>query len=74
MDITQKVMAEEELTKQHKYLQSIIDGVDDPIMVIKEDYTVEVMNESLKKSLHNLNIADPEHPKCYEISHHQGVP
>lgn len=74
IDITQKLMAEEELAKQHKYLQSIIDGVDDPIMVIKEDYTVEVMNNSLKKSLHNLNLADPENPKCYEISHHRTTP
>ncbi len=74
MDITQKVRAEEELSKQHKYLQSIIDGVYDPIMVIKEDYTVEVMNENLKKSLHNFNIADPAHPKCYEISHHRTTP
>lgn len=63
-----------EIEQQHKYLQSIINGVDDPIMVIKEDYTVELMNESLKKSLKNLNLADPEHPKCYEISHHRSTP
>ncbi|MFT7004821.1 MAG: diguanylate cyclase (GGDEF)-like protein/PAS domain S-box-containing protein, partial [Sulfurimonas sp.] len=74
IDITQKIIAEEELSKQHKYLQSIIDGVDDPIMVIKEDYTVEVMNESLKKSFTSLNIADREHPKCYEVSHNRKTP
>ena len=74
MDITHKIMAEAELLKQHKYLQSVIDGVDDPIMVIKENYSVEVMNETLKASLHNLDLADPENPKCYEISHRRSTP
>ena len=74
MDISQKVMAEEELAKQHKYLQTIIDGVNDPIMVIKEDYSVEVSNEILKKSLKDVSFADPQNPKCYEISHHRSTP
>ena len=73
-DITKRKKAEKELAQQHKYLQSIIDGVDDPIMVIKEDYTVEIMNKSLKKSLDYIDIADPKHPKCYEVSHHRSTP
>ena len=73
-DITKRKKAEDELKEQHKYLQSIIDGVDDPIMVIKEDYTIELMNESLQLNVENTNIADPEHPKCYEISHHRSTP
>ena len=42
------------LIEQHKYLQSIIDGINDPIMVIKEDYTIELMNHALSK---NINLS-----------------
>nr|WP_321265676.1 bacteriohemerythrin [uncultured Sulfurimonas sp.] len=73
-DITKRKQAENELAQQHKYMQSIIDGVDDPIMVIEENYNIKIMNESLKKHLHNFTIADPLHPKCYEVSHHRSTP
>ncbi len=60
--------------EEAKYYQSIIDGVDDPIMVIKKDYTIELMNSTLKENSKYLVIADPEHPKCYEISHQRVTP
>jgi len=73
-DITIRKKAQDELREQHKYLQSIIDGIDDPIMVIKEDYTIELMNATLQKSMHRVNIADINSPKCYEISHNRTTP
>ncbi len=81
VDITSTVTIEKEkdklherLVEQHKYLQSIIDGVDDPIMVIREDYTVELMNSTLRESISDIKVADIEHPKCYEISHNRSTP
>ncbi|MFT7003448.1 MAG: diguanylate cyclase (GGDEF)-like protein/PAS domain S-box-containing protein [Sulfurimonas sp.] len=74
VDLTTQKKLENELTEQHEYLQAIIDGVDDSIMVIKEDYTVELMNESVKKSLSGIKIADLQNPKCYEVSHHLSSP
>ncbi|MEA3418313.1 MAG: DUF3365 domain-containing protein, partial [Campylobacterota bacterium] len=44
-DIKNKV---DEIEEQRKYLQSIIDGVEDPIMVIGEDYTIHLMNSSIR--------------------------
>ena len=73
-DITAEKEAEVASSDQHKYLQSIIDGVNDPIMVINEDYSVDLMNSILRKELKNVNIADSEHPKCYEISHNRSTP
>ncbi len=73
-DITERQQAEDELLEQHKYMQSIIDSVDDPIMVIKEDYTVSLMNSMLHQQTINTNVTDPEHPKCYEISHQRSTP
>lgn len=62
------------MAEQHIYLQSIIDGINDPIMVIKEDYTVDLMNHTLRNSVKDIKFADPEHPKCYEISHNRTTP
>ena len=74
VDVTQRKKAKDELKEQHEYLQSIIDGIHDPIMLIREDYTVEVMNSSLSASLQHIKLADPAHPKCYEVSHHRTTP
>ena len=74
IDVTQRKKAEDELKEQHEYLQSIIDGIHDPIMLIREDYTVEVMNSSLFEIMQSMKLADPEHPKCYEVSHRRSTP
>ncbi len=73
-NITERRQAEIALKEQHKYLQSIINGINDPIMVIKEDYTVDLMNDTLSKNIKDIKIADREHPKCYEISHNRSTP
>ena len=73
-DITTQKKAQKKLQEQHMYLQSIINGIDDPIMVIKEDYTIELMNSVLSATMKDMHIADIEHPKCYEISHHRSAP
>jgi len=74
IDTTKRKKAELSLKKQHSYLQTIIDSVYDPIMVIKEDYTVELMNSTIKEKIQYLDIANPEHPKCYEVSHNRSTP
>ena len=73
-DISDSKKAKEELVDQHKYLQSIIDGVEDPMMVIGEDYTVHLMNNKIRQKIKGSNVADIDHPKCYEISHHRSTP
>lgn len=73
-DTTEKKETRLALEKERNYFQSVIDGVDEPIMVIKEDYTVDLMNSASRESVNDLNIADPKNPKCYEISHHRSTP
>lgn len=60
--------------QDHKYLQSIIDSVQDPIMAIKKDYTIDLMNSKLRSKLKDVPMADRDHPKCYEVSHHRSTP
>ncbi|QSZ40759.1 diguanylate cyclase [Sulfurimonas aquatica] len=74
IDIDEKKKTSLALEKNHKYLESIINNIDEPIMVIRDDYTIDLMNDALKKNLHKIEIADPEHPKCYEVSHHRSTP
>ncbi len=63
------------LKEHHDYLQLIINGVNDPIMVIREDYTVELMNDATRKASQDMHmVADPAHPKCYELSHQRSTP
>ncbi len=73
-DITNEYNAQEKIKEQHKYLQSIINGVEDPIMVIGEDYTVHLMNNAVRQNMDKCIIADMDHPKCYEISHYRSTP
>ena len=73
-DISEQKKAKEDLLQQHKYLQSVIDGVEDPIMVIGEDYTVHLMNNKIRESIDVDRVADINHPKCYEISHNRSTP
>lgn len=71
----QQIHYQTQIIEQHSiYLQSIIDGIDDPIMVIREDYTIPLMNKSVKNSIDISYIADPDSPKCYEVSHRRSTP
>ena len=64
----------EELKQQYKYLQSVIDGIKDPVMVIQEDYSVSLMNASAENLMDTQYILEQDNPKCYEISHHRSIP
>ncbi|MFK5892406.1 MAG: diguanylate cyclase [Pseudomonadota bacterium] len=58
-----------QLKAQLNYMQLIIDGVKDAIIVIDTDYTVTLMNKVARDSLDPSFISDIKKPKCYEISH-----
>ena len=73
-DITQQREAENEVKKQHKFLQTVIDSISSGIMVINKDFTVSLMNSAAKEMINKKFINDPDLPKCYEISHHKDTP
>ncbi len=60
--------------EQEFYFKSVIDGVDEPVMVISKEYEVLLMNESAKVNMITEWVADVRHPKCYEVSHHRNTP
>ncbi|MCP3850599.1 MAG: EAL domain-containing protein [Gammaproteobacteria bacterium] len=73
-DITQMHEDTKKIKNLQIFLQSTIDGINDPIMVIQEDYNVLFMNKAAKNCINNKTISDKEHPKCYEISGCQQTP
>jgi len=73
-DITQMHNAKQDIHDQKHFLQTIIDGINDPVLVIKDDYTILLMNESAKANIDESIVSDMEYPKCYEVSHHTQTP
>ncbi|WP_415250817.1 diguanylate cyclase domain-containing protein [Sulfurimonas sp.] len=74
IDSVEKKKLQENLEKEHKFLQATLNGISDPVMIIKSDYNVEIMNDTVKKQLQSRVFADPSSPKCYEISHYRDTP
>ena len=73
-DITDKHFAEHEKDMQQRFLQSIIDGIHDPVMVIDKNYQVKLMNTPIKKMMNNSNVTDITNPKCYEVFYNRSTP
>ena len=65
---------EQSLKEQHTFIQKVIDGISQTVMVINLDYTVSLLNQSAKSLVAEDKITDKKHPKCYEISHHRNTP
>ena len=73
--LEEKVMERtKDLEEQYKYLQTIIDGVHEPIMVIDADYNVTLKNYPVEIRINKNFIADLNNPKCYEVSHQRSSP
>jgi diguanylate cyclase (GGDEF)-like protein/PAS domain S-box-containing protein len=71
-DITERVMAEQRFLAEHHFLQTIIDGVADPIIVVDLNYNIKQMNKAAKEtSLFTDNLTQY---KCYTINHDRESP
>jgi diguanylate cyclase (GGDEF)-like protein len=64
----------DELNKQKVFLQEVIDGVSDSVMVINDDYSISMMNEVARNSIEKDSIKDVNNPKCYEVLHKRVSP
>jgi diguanylate cyclase (GGDEF)-like protein/PAS domain S-box-containing protein len=72
-DISKRKKAEQALEDRNHFLQSVIDGVSDPLMVIGLDYQVIQMNQAASGQLSSsadtlMGIS------CYQLSHASLVP
>jgi diguanylate cyclase (GGDEF)-like protein/PAS domain S-box-containing protein len=70
-DISDLKALEHEREQQHTYVQSVLDGLSNEVMVIRPDYSLEWMNKAARDRMKSEWIADSEDPKCYEVSHYR---
>ncbi len=73
-DISERRALQAERESQHAFVQRVLDGLADEVMVIHADYSLEWMNQSTKVKLNPEFVADLDNPKCYEVSHHRSTP
>ena len=62
-----------ELIKQGIFLQSVMDGVSNSVVVIDKNYNVTMMNKVAQKET-DYKLNTTEKPKCYKITHHLDAP
>lgn len=72
-DISQRKIAEREIEERNVFLQSVIDGVTDPLLVIDFDYQVLQMNAAAREQL-EPHLAAQEGLTCHQVSHASLVP
>jgi diguanylate cyclase (GGDEF)-like protein/PAS domain S-box-containing protein len=73
-DITERKRAQQAIADERAFLQSVIDGVMDPIKVIASDYTLLLMNQAAKNQIPITTDSNNDHCYCYQISICQSRP
>ncbi len=74
IDITAQKKTQQQLETKNVYLQSVMNNISYPIMVIKKDFTIELMNDKMRDSVaHNLEVEQKDF-KCYEATYNRTTP
>lgn len=72
-DISERKRAQQALEAERAFLQNVMDGIDDPVLVIGKDYSLLRMNRVARQA-----AAASQLPvsclKCYQISHRSEQP
>lgn len=72
-DISRRKQVQQDLIEAHDFLQSVIDGVADPLMVIGGDYRIRLVNQAASRFF-NLQAETYASLFCYQVSHHREMP
>ncbi|WP_139249352.1 diguanylate cyclase domain-containing protein [Malonomonas rubra] len=72
-DISKRKAAEKALADRNDFLQSVIDGVSDPLMVINFDHQVLQFNQAAARQVSPELLAQDK-ISCHEISHASKLP
>lgn len=67
-DITKRKQAERKIRDQKQLLHAVLDGVRESIIVVDLDYNIKLMNKVARDSMQIDAVADPQNPKCFEVS------
>jgi PAS domain S-box-containing protein len=72
-NITELKEVQNELESTRAFLQSVIDGVTESIMVIDTDYRIRLINRAANR-MHGVDLPLTDSHLCYKISHHSDEP
>ena len=72
-EVGERERAQRLAEEEREFLQTVIDGVAEPVMMIRGDYQVELMNREARKYLPD-GVIPPDWRFCYQISHNQERP
>lgn len=72
-DITDRKRAEDALRKSKDYLQTVIDGIADPILVIDRQFQIVLANRAVRRRAGGIDPVSM-HLTCHQVSHHSAVP
>jgi len=72
-NITELKQTQNELEGVRSFLQSVIDGVTESIMVIDTNYRIRLINKTAN-NLHAVDLPLTDSHLCYKISHHSNEP
>ncbi len=72
-DISERHQFQAELTRKNEFLQAVIDGVADPILVISTDYRLLMINQVAAETLPDSEQARKS-IHCHELLHHSIQP
>ena len=72
-NITELKQTQNELEGVRAFLQSVIDGVTESIMVIDTNYRIRLINK-MANNLHAVDLPLTDSHLCYKISHHSNEP
>ncbi len=73
-NLTEQQRISRQVAEERKFLQSVIDGVADPIMVIGLNYEVQLMNRAAAQLSIDSECPGHECVHCYQLSHHSDRP
>lgn len=74
INVDEQKKASLELAHEHTFIQTIINNIPDPVMVIRNDYSISLMNDVTRAKLKDITLLDSNSPKCYEVSHNRTTP
>ncbi len=72
-DITERRRAEQGLRGERAFLQHVIDGIEDPILVVSPEYEVLRMNRAAREASENSGLK-VSCVTCHQVTHQSNLP
>jgi len=72
-DITERKRAEQEREHASIFMQTVIDGIPDEVMVINRDYTIALANRTVREMSEGKDLLAAR-LKCHQVTHKSATP